>query len=269
LSLGLGGVVTYCGKCRAVTAGVTLCNDCSVALRVELTDVPSLLADLDITRSRQDQLVAPYDHGAASAETPLPYKPHIAETVWVLHHTLDAWATTLGVARHATRPLTTAQLAVWLLRNMNRVVLCTDAGQLADELTSAIHQARRAIDRPDDRRCFLGPCSTPDPTTGLLCQEEVYGLPWNRYATCPTCGARHDIAERQTWLHDVAQDHLGTSVEIAGFLRSTGMRCTPSMIRNYAARGRLTPAPDTHPPLYRIRDVLTTLQARYQHQKTS
>ena len=254
--------VNYCGKCRT-PSDLTLCTNCTVALRIELTDVPSLLIDLDITRSRQDQLTDPTNHGPAGTEVPLPFKTHIADTVWVLHHTLTEWATTLG-ATNPTKPLATAQLATWLLRNLNRVPTHPDAGQLADEVTSAIHQARRAIDRPDDRRCYLGPCSTGE------CVEEVYGLPWNKYATCPACGARHDIAERQTWLRDVAQDHLGTSTEIAGFLRSTGVRCTPSMIRGYTARGRLTPAPETYPPLYRLRDVLAAIQVKYQrHPKAS
>lgn len=254
--------MSHCCKCGAAT-DVILCATCAVALRIELTDVPSLLVDLDITRSRQDQLTDPTNRGPGGSENPLPFKVHVAEVVWVLHHTLDAWATTLGAATNAGKPPTTAQLARWLLRNMPATRIHPDAGQLVDEVTNAVHQARRAIDRPDDRRLFLGPCATGP------CAEEVYGLPWNKIAICPACGARHDIAARQTWLHNVAQDHLGTAVEISGFLRTTGVRCTSSMIRSYAARGRLTAAPDRHPPLYRIRDVLGALQDRYRHRKAS
>jgi hypothetical protein len=255
--------MTPCCKCGAAT-DVMLCGTCAVALRIELTDVPSLLDDLDVTRSRQDQLTSPYGNGPSGDESPLPFKTHIAETAWVLHHTLNAWATTLsGSADHANKPPTTAQLARWLVRNIAAARMHPDAGQLVDEVTSAIHQARRAIDRPDDRRCFLGQCATG------VCVEEVYGLPWNRYAICPACGARHDIAARQAWMNDVARDHLGTAVEISGFLRIVGVRCTSSMIRGYAIRGRLTPAPDQHPPLYRIRDVLTALEDRYRHRKAS
>lgn len=256
-----GDTVNYC-KCGAAT-DVYLCDTCGIALRIELGDVPALLVDLDITRSRQDQLTDPTNRGPRGSEDPLPFKTHVAEVVWVLHHTLDAWATELGCRINTSRPVATAQLARWLLRSIAAIRIHPAAAGLVDEVTDAIHQARRAIDRPDDRRLFLGPCSTG------TCVTEVWGLPGNKFATCTACGARHDIAARQTWMNNVARDHLGTSVEISAFLRIVGVRCTSSMIRGYALRGRLTSAPDQHPPLYRIRDVLHALEDRYRHHKAS
>lgn len=238
-----------------------LCSQCALGLRVELTDVPDLLRNLDITRARQDQLLAPYDHGPRSAETPLPFRPHIAEVLWVLHNTLGVWVFTINERAHVAN--TPAAYARWLIRNLDAVQRCNEAGQLTDEVTAAIRAARRAIDRPDDRRMFLGPCYTAG------CVEEVYGLPSNSWATCPACGAQHDITTRQQWLYQQAQNHLGTAVEISGFLRIVGVRCTASMIHNYAARKRLIPAGYREPsPLYRIRDVLDTIQDRYRRRTT-
>lgn len=257
--------MNHCAKCHQAAGEIVgLCNDCTIGLRIELADVPSLLRNLEITYSRQDQLTAPYSQGPASDEQPLPFKTHVPEIVWILHHTLIRWAQDLN-AGPFTRPVPTADVARYLVTNLPQIRNSPDVAQLVDEITYAIHQARHAIDRPDDRRQFLGPCAT-ELSPGLFCREEVYGVPWDTHATCPQCGTRHDITARQTWLRDIAQDHLGTATEIAGFLQTTGMKCTYETIRGYVRRGRLTPEPDTTPTLYRIRDVLTALGNRYQHQ---
>jgi hypothetical protein len=265
--------VTHCGKCHD-PSDLMLCANCTIALRIELGDVPALLADLDITRSRQDQLTDPTNKHTGGGEIPLPYKLHVSEVVWVLHHTLYSWVATLDGGEPAPRGRfpndipTSSTLARYLLVNVARIRVRTDAGQLADEVTSAIHQARHAIDRPQDDRLFLGPCGEQLPNH-TICRHEIYGVGWKQTTSCPGCGAIHNIADRQRWLLDVAYDRLGTSTEIAGCLRTAGVRCTPSQIRGYVARGRLTPAQDTDPPLYRMRDVLATIQDRYRHRKAT
>jgi hypothetical protein len=91
------------------------------------------------------------------------------------------------------------------------------------------------------------------------------------YATCDNCGAEYKIRERQDWLLDAAQSHLGTAPEIAGFLRITGIKCTPAMIRSYAHRERLTAAGSNKHghPLYRIRDVITAIHDRHKHRQSA
>lgn len=257
--------MTRCAKC-AEPSDAVLCHNCTTGLRVELVTVPGLLADLEITGSRLDQLTDPRHHVRGGGETPLPFKAHIGEVLWVLHHTLYVWATALEggqVSRKFPKGVpSVSALSRWLLTNTHYIRVRDDAGQLADEVTHAIRYARRAIDRPDDRRLFLGHCGEPLPDR-THCREEVYGVPWRATATCPHCGAQHHVGTRQEWLKDLAQDHLGTATEISGFLATTGITVTASAIRNYAARGRLAPAPDTRPPLYRIRDVLAALEDRY------
>lgn len=251
-----------CGKCHHPSDGY-LCTDCTIALRIELDDVAELLYDLEITRSRQDQLLAPYGNGPGGSENPLPFKIHVTEVVWILHNTLASWAD-ITLAPPSRPAHHTASLARWLRRHLDDIRLHPDAGQFADEITSAIHQARRAIDRPNDHRQFLGPCWTELPDHNH-CREEIYGVEAKQHATCPACGTTHNIADRQQWLLTVAQDRLGTSTEIAGFLRIAGVACTPGQIRGYVARGRLETAADTHPPLYKMRDVLHAIADRYTH----
>lgn len=249
-----------CVKCATPSPGLALCAHCATALKIDLVDVPDLLANLDITRSKQDQLISPYDHGPRSAEIPLPYKPHIGEVVWVLHNTLATWVDTITPA-NSTRAVTqpTPALARRLVTHLDNLQRRDDAGQALDELTHVIRYARAAIDRPGDQRLILGPCSTGP------CMATVYGQPGRTLANCPACGAQHNIAYRQNWMRQAAQDHLGSAVEIAGFLRIIGVSCTANQIRSYAARKRLLAAGHRPPasPLYRIRDVLTALSNRY------
>lgn len=262
--------MSACVPCGA-PGRVTLCPDCAVALRVELTDVPELLRDLDITRCRQDRPRTPYGRRPAGGEHPLPYRPRVADVVWTLHRALRTAASTLGM----TGTLTTVELARWLLANMRRLRAHSGAGRLAQALTSAIHGARHVIDRPNDRRSYLGPCGV------WGCLGQLYGVVDDRTALCPKCGAEHTIATRQAWLLDVVQGHLGSATEIAAFLRLTGSHCTASMIRNHGARGRLAPAnaaereqaaaTGCQPPmaLYRVSDVISALGTRYEHRKAS
>lgn len=251
-----------CVKCRAPAGGVALCSTCTLALRVELGDVPELLIDLEITRSRQDRLTPPYDHGPASAETPLPYKPHVDEVVWILTNTLSQWVETLLPSGNR-KPDTPHGCARWLMRNVDLVRRYAGAAQLVDEVTNAVRHARYATDRREDRRLFVGPCNVGD------CTAEVWGQPGQRTTACPACGAEHDIAARQEWLHTIARSYLATPPEISGFLKLTGVSCSAAAIRNYAARGRLAAGGVNSKghSLYKIEDVLTAIETRYRHQK--
>lgn len=267
-----------CARCGAPTPGVTLCATCILALRIELQDVagiipdchrgtlPSLPAELDTTFAREDQLTEPYPHARHGGPLPLVFKTHAAEALWVLHSVLAAWAPDLG---HIGPESSTVRLAHWFLAHLDAVQRCTRGAELVDEITSAVHQARRAIDRPDDRRIFLGPCGARQhPLTGQqtpMCVTEVYGLPWRDTAVCEGCGTEYRVMQRQEWLRERAQRYLGTAPEVAGFLRVTGVACTAEMIRGYAHRGRLAPAgrnPRGH-PLYLISDVLAVIRDRY------
>lgn len=259
-----------------------MCSTCLLALQIELADVagiiptaqgdkpgslPSLEDDLHVTNSREDRIPAPTAPITRGTNRVLPYRPHASEALWVLRTVLATWTGELG------GPATgdTRELAGWVLNNLNQVGKCRDAGDLIDEVTDAIHQARRAIDRPNDRRIFLGKCEnrwhpTPEVHTGpeVTCLEEVYGMPWEHLAVCPVCGAEHNIEERQEQLRARADGYQGTAPEVAGFLRATGLRVTSEMIRGYAHRGRLVPSGTNargH-PLYRMNDVVEAVAAR-------
>lgn len=257
-----------------------LCTTCTLAFRMELADVagiipdnhgkgtlPSLPEELDTSLTRQDQLIDPRDPGGGT-EIPLIFKVHVGEATWVLHSTLRAWVGDFG----GDTALSPRALAGWFLEHLDMVRKSIDAGTMVDEITEAVHQARRAIDRPNDDRLYLGPCGSTStshypgsPSMTNPCDEELYGQPWLDRAVCERCGTDYRITERQDWLRDRANKHPGTSVEVAGFLRLTGVACTPAQIRGYTRRKRLEPAGinDSGHPLYLISDVLATIKDRY------
>jgi hypothetical protein len=277
-------VRSECGHCGSPSPGVYLCHTCVLALRIDLADVagiiptptthldgqrrgghlPSLPDDLNTTMARADQLSDPSERSGRRT-SPLVFKPRAAESLWVLHHTLVAWATDLG---GSCARLTTPQIARWMLAHLTAVQRCPQAAQLYDEVIYACHQARAAIDRPDDPRVFLGPCGTrqhyPNGTV-IECTTEVYGVPWREQTTCEGCGTVHTISRRQEWLRERLRHYLGTAPEVAGFLRVTGVDCTAEMIRGYAHRKRVTPAGynSRGHPLYLISDVLAAIRDRY------
>jgi hypothetical protein len=273
-----------CVRCYAPAGGLYLCTNCVIALRIELADVagivpdnhgkghvlPSLPEDLTITLTSQDQLGEQGDPITGSGEIPLIFKQHAGEAVWILDQVLQQWATTLD---HYVPGVGPRGLALWMFNHLELVQKHPDAAQLVDEVTDAIHQARRAIDRPADERIYLGRCGAQiHERTGWIheCREELYGYPWLDRALCPVCGTEYDIAERQSWLRERKDKYQGTVAQVAGFLRATGVQCTTEQVRGYA-RSR-----NGHPPrlehagvndqghrTYLISDALAAIKERY------
>jgi hypothetical protein len=272
-----------CVRCTATASDVALCSTCLLALKIELADVagilpdshgkgytlPPLQDDLDISLSRQDQLTDP-NAPHAGGGTPLVFRPHVGEATWVLHQVLGTWARELG---RNPRGMSPRGIARWFLDNLDLIQKTPGAGDLVDEVTDCIHQARRAIDHTSDDRIYLGPCGGRITYTGgyatgtLICKEDLYGVPWLDRVQCHACGTEYRITDRQEWLRDRVGQHSGTAPEIAGFLTMAGVTCTPSMVRGYAFRH-----PDELPavwanarrhPEYLISDVLAMLRARY------
>ena len=275
--------MSACARCGADAGDVSLCTGCTTGLRVELTDIAgiipaatlnglgqdrgdlqaSLVNDLYVTMARQDQLTrGPYDppsRGDSSWSPPI--NDHITDVLFGLHQVLASWAPS---------GRSTVDLAVSLLNGLEDLRKHPDVGLLVDQVTTAVHRARRAIDRPHDRRIFLGRCGA-QLGPFRYCPEEIYGYPDKEHARCKACDALIRIADRQEWLRAQFDSVLGTAVEIAGFLRTTGMEVTAEMIRGLAHRKRLLRRDrnDRGHPRYQIREVLAALGNRYQRQKVS
>lgn len=222
--------MSECTRCTAPADDTFLCKTCLIALRIDLGDVPALLGELDVTACRLDHITSSGAH-RGGGEQPLPYKPQATEAIWVLHTTLTAWTVDLGGSRD-----TSADMARWLYSRLDVIRLRPDADQIHDELTYAIREARRVIDRPTDRRMFLGRCGAP---TRSACAEELHGLPWQDSVSCPACGREWGIRERRAWMLRVVEDEVRTAPTLAALLTQLGAAVSVEDIQRWARQGRL------------------------------
>ena len=222
--------LSECLRCTAPAPNAHLCATCLIALRIDLGDVPALLGELDITAARLDHITTSGTN-RGGGESPLPFKPQATEAIWVLHTTLTAWTVELAGERS-----TSAEMARWLYARLDLIRLRPDADTIHDELTYAIREARRVIDRPTDRRMFLGRCGAPIRSS---CAEELHGLPWQDTVTCPVCGTEWGIRERRAWMLRVVEDEVRTAPTLAALLTQLGAAVSVEDIQRWAKQGRL------------------------------
>lgn len=188
-------------------------------------------------------------------------------------------------------PVRIGLLAAWLA-SWSGFLRGHQAGHEAvEEIKAATGAVRRIVDvKP--ARWYAGPCggdlrehdgTTCDcschthPTTpcdvaggcgsewdsGQRCTHDLYVKPKATTATCPACGALHQVDERREWLMESARDHLATVTEASALCRPMlGELVTRDMIKGYVRRGKIAPHGSTvdrrgrEVALYRIGDVI-------------
>lgn len=143
------------------------------------------------------------------------------------------------------------ELAVWLRPRVGWLRHHPAGQQAHDEITTAVRDARRAVDRPASRT-YVGPCDR--------CGADMYVRHGAAAVVCGECEEAYDVETRRRWLLAAAEDVLGTTTEIARALTSLAQPVTEEMIRGYAHRGRLLARgrrlTGTRPvPVYRLGDV--------------
>jgi hypothetical protein len=151
-------------------------------------------------------------------------------------------------------------MALWLARHMDRVRQHEAAADIVREVTAAVRHATRVIDRPP-QRVYAGPCD---------CGRDLRGWPGRTLVSCEACGATYGIAERQEWMRNRLDDHLGSAEYAAGVLPGIGIHVTAAMVRGWAHRHRLEARcviPPRYPgglpsPQYRMGDIIGLALAR-------
>ena len=265
---------TGCQVCSAPAGDdAYLCRTHTDDLAADLAAVVGgLLDELDITLTRQDRVTAGRA-GGRNPERPLPLNLHASEVASNLNSTLNAWALDTARLHEDERDSLanihyseTAEVAAWLSRNLATLRLHSDAGQAHSEITHAIREARRAIDRPLDYMP-LGQCGSDH--DGAPCETVVYGHPERQWATCQGCGARHRISDRLEWMLEHLRAQLVTIPEAVGVAYLAGKRTTEDKLRLMAGRERFPQVGTTADgkPTYRMADILRALEDRYKHRK--
>lgn len=234
-----------------------LCEDCVTSLEKNLGDLPGLAEDLDLMLSRQtssgDRV------GARSKEQPLPFDGAASREADRVRKMLTGWLWELQAPQCAD----IAAASRWLLSNVPRLRLYSQAHELAADIAGAVHSLRHVVDhRPE--RWFAGPCETSgcvedDPSrVGAKRPSELYASPSAKTVRCRRCGVRYDVDERRSFLLDAAQDQLAHAELIGRAAPALGVEITPAAVRNYADRGRIVAhgVDRAGHPLYRVGDVI-------------
>lgn len=137
-----------------------------------LATIPTLVEDLAVTLTRQDRIGSSIRTGRGSDDQPLPYSIHASDAADLLHDTLAAWVRHVTEQRALPSPQRndTLGLARWLTRWIVALALTPGADEAPGEIRHAIAQARRACDKPREKRVHRPPEETLD-AVGLTKDE--------------------------------------------------------------------------------------------------
>lgn len=216
-----------------------ICTRCGGSLAHELGIVARLAGEAATTIAGLDRI------GAGSRRTDpnpgLPVDLNAAADHDAAISTLLTWAR--HVHESSGRPLPdahpgqhpTALLATWLAQQTDWLRHRPEADEAFDELFYACTLLQRVVDRPADR-WYAGQCDQ--------CQTGLYPPTNAKTIRCGECGWECDVDERKAAMLDRIEDAWAIPEQIAHTLTALGVKCTSSMVRGYARRGRLAPHPE-------------------------
>jgi hypothetical protein len=251
--------------CECEQAEGLLCHADTTRLERDLGDVASIVAELDVTLSRQAKIGSTGKSGKGWAREKLPIHIGAIEAADVLANTLTTWARDVAGNNAKVNPydVEPSKLAAGILlcyipeiRRHPAVV------ELVDEISDAIRQARHAVDRPADR-VYFGACysETPDEDGRLItCVEEIWASPAATEVTCRVCVTEWEIAERRAWLLKRAEDMLVTVPQASEYIGEIGhIKVTQASIRGYLHRKRLAYRAPVEAKRFRLGDLLAVV----------
>lgn len=248
-----------CGVCEHnhVSPDFYVCRECTGYYRGLLTDLPGLFHELDTTITRQTRYTTPMGRRRGGNETPLPFNPHASEVAHVTKMTLLIHVDDIAHIRGHAVPQTPHEIehylrdaAAWLTRH-------PDGPQRIDEITAALREARRAIDRPAERH-YIGTCGALIEIDGVPqnCPQPLY----TAYDTteCPRCGTIANTLDHQLETLKRLKDHLMPATDAAQIFTQCGHPVKADTIRKWRTRGHITNHGDNAKgqPLYQIGQIL-------------
>lgn len=238
--------------------GQFICRNCLDALRRDLASIPALIDDLHITLTRQDVVGA--SSGRRASETSLPWKETASEALWVLTQTVLTWVREFQDPDAPPFPDAPAAAARWLLDHSSHVATRKQAGEVVDEISSAVAKAYEAIDRPPDR-LLAGQCSAA--TADGECEEFLYAHVDGdgnavRITKCRACGTEHQTEDRRARMVAYAAEMQLPAFQALTWVRLLMGKSIPrGTWDGWVARARIAASSHDHVgvPLYRFGDV--------------
>ena len=175
--------MTECPNCTKPANTAVICRACLAQLRHQLSAMPDLLVDLEITTIRQDHLTPQSEIHAGPANPPLPFNPTAGQHLTVLRRSLTAWAALAHKqATNQTTNLDAERAAAYLLRTLNRHYADPWLAELATDIDRHTRRGQQLIDIPSAKaHIHVGPCPELD-TEGEHCTGQI--IAW--FPTDPT-----------------------------------------------------------------------------------
>lgn len=258
-----------CGKPTRDTN--TVCEHCLDQLARALGEVPWTTEQLEISVTRQKGIdyrtVGGSKGGKKPAERPAPANWGASEARTHLHGLLVSWVRLCDAdkVRHSSPDDTLPAdnliaLSRWLLWRVDGLALHEAGSDAVDEITDAVAQCHRVIDRPADR-WFAGPCN--EEHDGVECGTDLYAKATSGDVKCRSCAAVYDVDSRRAWLLAAAEDRLASAKDLARSVSWLGATpLTADRVRQWASRGRIVAkGHDGASPLYRVGDAIDLMAA--------
>lgn len=233
------GSQAECACGRPTRDQAVLCDDCTEQLERALGDVGAVVADLEVTLTRQHS--APIVATAPSASTGLPWHEKAAEATRNLHGLLVLWVRLCDEESVGTGPTdlpadNPAALAGWLLHRVPGLARHDAAAEALDEITDAVAECERIIFWKRKNRDYLGPCGQPvhDEDGDLLldsCPGDVYAEHDAQVGTCDDCGQGVTVVIRKAEMNRLIDDRLCTAAELARLAVILGLDAPRDRVR--------------------------------------
>lgn len=210
------------------------CDHCGDALARALGDIPWLDEELEVTITRQRGIDYRRSGGTGTqkpSERPMPGNWGASEARGHLKSLLVSWALLCheeGVRssdpRDGLPDDDLSAISRWLLWRVDGLMLHEAAGDVVNEITAAVTQCHRLIDRAPDRQ-YLGDCRETD------CLGRLFARPGGELARCDSCYTTSSAAEIRKRMLEELDDRLCTAAEIARLSTYLGLKADREQVR--------------------------------------
>lgn len=236
------------------------CDDCGDKLTRALAETPWLDTELETTITGRKGVDYRRSDGTPSTEHRLPVHMAASNARGHLKATLVAWVKFCHdenirhqSPRHGLPADTAPAMSRWLMWRIDGLAFHDIGPEAVDEITKAVRDGKRVIDRPADK-WYAGPCD---------CGVDLYARAKSGQVKCceTECGLVYDIGERRSWLLEAAEDRLAPAAELARAVSWLGASpLTAERVRQWAKRERIfAKGHDGRSPLYRVGDAIDLL----------
>jgi hypothetical protein len=259
-----------CALCGApLTDQGYICHPDTAKLATDLDATPGVLADLDITLTRQAVMNA--GGGKGNGDKPLPYHDAASTVAGQIRAVLFGWVKVLleemdpDDVDDTDYAIAGRAPALWLKQRLADIRMREWAGDLARELRNGLDAADTCVDRHEER-LYAGPCGEPPDGCPTLLWAPLDA----EHITCRTCGSQWSVEERRADLIASAKGKYLDAPAAASLLSlMTRQRITAAIVETLAQdrhihADELTMAV-TGRRTYRIKDVLAALRYADDH----